>query len=118
MSEKVRNLFSVHTSANGSVALYLEEQDAIKDLLEDIVGQTEILDLDELQATGRESVKTEGHFKRLDNARDAFDELAVKIAYLSREEALDLAADIIRAIKFHDVMTEKENNFPGLKAVR
>jgi hypothetical protein len=118
MTQQNRALFSIHTTAQGSVAIYLEEQDAIKDLLEDVVGQTEILDLDELQATGRESVKTEGHFERLDNARDAFAELAIKVAHLSREEALDLAADIIRAIKFHDVMTEKENTFTGLKAVK
>lgn len=117
MTQKNRDLFSIHTTDDGSVAIYLEEQDAIKDLLEDIVGQTEILDLDELQATGRESYKTEGHFKRLDNARDAFDELAVKLAYLSREEALDLAADIIRAIKFYDVMREK-GTYPELKAVK
>jgi len=117
MTQKNRDLFSIHTTDDGSVAIYLEEQDAIKDLLEDIVGQTEILDLDELQATGRESYKAEGHFQRLDNARDAFDELAVKLAYLSREEALDLAADIIRAIKFYDVMREK-GTYPELKAVK
>ena len=117
MTQKNRDLFSIHTTDDGSVAIYLEEQDAIKDLLEDIVGQTEILDLDELQATGRESYKAEGHFERLDNARDAFDELAVKLAYLSREEALDLAADIIRAIKFYDVMREK-GTYPELKAVK
>ena len=117
MTQQNRALFSIHTTASGSVAIYLEEQDAIKDLLEDVVGQTEILDLDELQATGRESVKTEGHFERLDNARDAFAELAIKVAHLSREEALDLAADIIRAIKFHDVMTEK-GTYPDLKAVK
>lgn len=118
MTQTPRNIFSIHTTVNGSVAIYMEEQDAVKDLLEDIVGQTEINDLDELQATGRQSVKAEGHFERLDNARDAFDELAVRIAQLSREEALDLAADIIRAIKFHDVMTEKQNTYTGLKAVR
>jgi hypothetical protein len=117
MTQKNRDLFSIHTTDDGSVAIYLEEQDAIKDLLEDIVGQTEILDLDELQTTGRESYKAEGHFQRLDNARDAFDELAVKLAYLSREEALDLAADIIRAIKFYDVMREK-GTYPELKAVK
>jgi hypothetical protein len=115
---KSRNLFSIHTTDHGSLALYLEEQDAIKDLLEDVVGQTEISDLDELQAVCRESYKVEGHFESLDNARDNFDEMAVKIAYMTRDEALDLAADIIRAFKLYDVMQEKSNSFPELKVVK
>ena len=115
---KTRNLFSIHTTDQGSIALYLEEQDAIKDLLEDVVGQTEISNLDELQGIGRESVKADGHFERLDNARDNFDEMAVKIAYMTRDEALDLAADIIRSFKFYDIMKEKTNAFPELKVVK
>lgn len=114
---KPRNLFSIHTTDHGSLALYLEEQDAIKDLLEDVVGQAEISDLDELQAVGRESYKVDGHFERLDNARDLFGEMAIKIAYMTRDEALDLAADIIRAFKLYDVMKDK-GSFPELKVVK
>ena len=117
MTQRNRALFSVHTTDDGALALYLEEQDAILDLLEDVVGQTELSDLDELQAVGRESYKAEGHFEQLDIARSNFGEMAIKVAYMSRDEALDLAADIIRAFKYHDAMQER-TSYPGLKAVK
>jgi hypothetical protein len=112
-----RPLFSVHTTDDGSLALYLEEHDAILDLLEDVVGQTELSDLDELQAVGRESYKAEGHFEQLDVARSNFGEMAIKVAFMTRDEALDLAADIIRAFKFHDAIQER-TSYPELKAVK
>jgi hypothetical protein len=37
------NLFSCHNSLDGSFVLYLEEQDANLDLLEDVVGQVHLL---------------------------------------------------------------------------
>lgn len=112
-----RPLFSIHTTDSGSLALYLEEHDAILDLLEDVVGQTELSDLDELQAVVNESYKVEGHFEQLDVARSNFGEMAIKIAYMTREEALDLAGDIIRAFKLYDVM-KQEKAYPELKAVK
>lgn len=112
-----RPLFSIHTTDDGSLALYLEEQDAIVDMLEDVVGQTEISDLDELQAVCRESYKAEGHFESLDIARSNFQEMAVKIAYMTRDEALDLASDIIRAFKLYDALKER-GTYPELKAVK
>lgn len=112
-----RPLFSVHTTDSGSLALYLEEHDAILDLLEDVVGQTELSDLDELQAVVNQHWKADGHFEQLDAARSNFGDMAIKIAYMTREEALDLAADIIRAFKFYDVMQEK-GTYPELKAVK
>ena len=39
-------LFSIHTHSDGRIALYLEEQDAVKDLVQDIVGAYELDDLD------------------------------------------------------------------------
>ena len=39
------NLFSVHNASDGSVVLYLEEQDANLDLLEDVVAQVPLLGL-------------------------------------------------------------------------
>lgn len=112
-----RPLFSLHTTDDGSVAIYLEERDAVLDLLEDVVGQTDISDLDDLQASSTGSYKREGYFENLERARSEFGEMAVKIAHLSRDEALDLAADIIRSIKLHDVMKEKVT-YPELKAVK
>lgn len=117
MTQQNRGLFSVHTTDGGSMALYLQEHDAILDLLEDVVGQTELSDLDSLQAVVNESYKAEGHFEQLDVARSNFGEMAIKIAYMSRDEALDLAADIIRAFKFHDAMQER-SSYPELKAVK
>lgn len=112
-----RPLFSVHTTDAGSMALYLEEHDAILDLLEDVVGQTELSHLDELQASVNEYYKAPGHFEQLDIARNNFGDMAIKIAYMTRDEALDLAADIIRAFKLHDALQEK-GAYPELKAVK
>ncbi len=113
-----RPLFSIHTTDSGAVSLYLEEQDAILDLVEDVVGQADLDLLDDLQGCVNESIKAEGHFENLDRARAEFGEMAIKVAHMTREEALDLAADIIRALKFHDIMVEKQNAYPDLKVVK
>ncbi len=35
-------LFSIHNHSDGHIALYLEEQDAVKDLVQDVVGAYEL----------------------------------------------------------------------------
>ena len=50
-------LFSLHNHSDGHIALYLEEQDAVKDMLEDVVGNFDHKMLMELQGICAESVK-------------------------------------------------------------
>ena len=111
-------LFSVHTHSDGRIALYLEEQDAVKDLVQDIVGAYELDDLDLLRHSADRSIKADGYFEHLDNARDNLGENAPLLCNLSEEEALILAEDLIRAVKFGRIGREAGTNYPSLKAVK
>jgi hypothetical protein len=111
-------LFSVHTHSDGRIALYLEEQDAVKDLVQDIVGAYELDDLDLLRHSADRSIKADGYFEHLDNARDNLGENAPLLCNLSEEEALILAEDLIRAVKFARISREAGTNYPSLKAVK
>lgn len=110
-------LFSIHTHSDGRIALYLEEQDAVKDLVQDVVGAYELADLDELRGAADRSVKEDGYFEALDNARDNLSENAPLLCNMSEEEALILAEDLIRAVKFGRIGREAQNHYPQLKAV-
>jgi hypothetical protein len=92
-------LFSVHTTDQGKVILYLEEQDAVVDLASDVVGYFELRDLDELQAANRRNLRDEGAVEALDRARDAMPDAAILIASMSEDEAFNLCQDIISSIK-------------------
>ena len=111
-------LFSIHTHSDGHIALYLEEQDAVKDLVQDIVGAYDISDLDLLQATAGKSIKSEDYFKELDFARDELSENAPLLCNMSEEEALILAEDLIRAVKFGRIGREAGHNYPALKVIK
>ena len=112
-------LFSIHASDDGSVALYLEEQDAIKDVLEDVVGQWDYKLLGELQGYVNESVKAENHFEHLETARNNFEQGAIKLVHMSEEEALNLAQDIIKTIKVSRYMREERREVNlGLRVVK
>ena len=111
-------LFSIHTHSDGHIALYLEEQDAVKDLVQDIVGAYDLSDLDLLQATAGKSIKSEDYFNELDFARDELGENAPLVCNMSEEEALILAEDLIRAVKFGRISREAKENYPRLKAIK
>jgi hypothetical protein len=111
-------LFSVHTHSDGRIALYLEEQDAVKDLVQDIVGAYELDDLDLLRHSADRSIKADRYFEHLDNARDNLGENAPLLCNLSEEEALILAEDLIRAVKFGRIGREAGTNYPSLKVVK
>ena len=110
-------LFSIHNHSDGHIALYLEEQDAVKDLVQDIVGAYELDDLDLLRHSADRSIKADGYFEHLDNARDNLGENAPLLCNLSEEEALILAEDLIRAVKFGRIGREAQGTYPQLKAV-
>ncbi len=111
-------LFSIHNHSDGSIALYLEEQDAVKDLVQDVVGAYELDDLDLLRHSADRSVKSENYFEHLDNARDNLGENAPLLCNMSEQEALILAEDLIRAVKFGRIGREAQGNYPSLKAVK
>ena len=110
-------LFSVHTHSDGHIALYLEEQDAVKDLVQDVVGAYGLADLDQLQGAADRSVKVDGYFEALDDARDNLAENAPLLCNMSEQEALILAEDLIRAVKLARIDREAGNTYPSLKAV-
>ena len=111
-------LFSIHTTDDGSVALYLEEQDAVKDLVQDIVGAYELDDLDLLRHSADRSVKAEGYFEHLDNARDNLSENAPLLCKMTEDEALNLAQDIITAIKLHRINKQARETYPELRLIK
>ena len=111
-------LFSVHTHSDGRIALYLEEQDAVKDLVQDVVGAYSLSDLAELRGAADRSVKVDLYFESLDAARDELTENAPLLYNMSEEEALILAEDLIRAVKFARIGREAGNTYPSLKAVK
>ena len=116
--EKAREpLFSLHNHSDGHIALYLEEQDAVKDLVQDVVGAYPLDDLDLLRHSADRSVKSEGYFEHLDNARDNLSENAPLLCNMSEQEALILAEDLIRAVKFVRIGREAGNTYPALKVV-
>ena len=110
-------LFSIHTHSDGRIAIYLEEQDAVKDLVQDIVGAYELDDLDLLRHSADRSVKADGYWEHLDNARDNLGENAPLLCNMSEQEASILAEDLIRAVKFARISREAGTHYPQLKAV-
>jgi len=92
-------LFSVHTTDSGAVCLYLEEQEACIDLVEDVLNFNSIDDLDALKGASSASLKEDGVVEALDRARNDLPEMALKIAIMTEDEAFNLCQDIITSIK-------------------
>jgi hypothetical protein len=92
-------LFSVHTTDSGSVCLYLEEQEACIDVVEDVLDFNSLDDLDALKGASSASLKEDGIVEALDRARNNLPEMALKIAIMTEDEAFNLCQDIITSIK-------------------
>ena len=92
-------LFSVHTTDSGKVCLYLEEQDACIDVVEDVLNFNSIQDLDALKSVAFASLKEDGVVEALDRARENLPDMALKIAIMTEDEAYNLCQDIISSIK-------------------
>jgi len=92
-------LFSVHTTGVGAVCLYLEEQEACVDLVEDVLNFNSIDNLDALKGASSASLKEDGVVEALDRARNDLPEMALKIAIMTEDEAFNLCQDIITSIK-------------------
>ncbi len=92
-------LFSIHTTDSGSVCLYLEEQEACIDVVEDVLDFNSLDDLDALKGASSASLKEDGVVEALDRARNNLPEMALKIAIMTEDEAFNLCQDIITSIK-------------------
>lgn len=92
-------LFSVHTTDQGKVILYLEEQDAVIDLATDVVTYFSISDLEDLLIANRANLRDDGAVEALDRARDSMPDAAILIASMTEDEAFNLCQDIISSIK-------------------
>jgi hypothetical protein len=99
MSLDRRPLFSVHTNDEGRIALYLEEQDAVLDLLEE-AGKEANGDYIAVLTEAGEGIKLSTDIGWLDyeKLRQALPDTVLLIASMSENEALDLAQDIVRTV--------------------
>lgn len=100
MSLDRRPLFSVHTNGEGRIALYLEEQDAVLDLLEEAGKEA---NGDYIAALHRAAhinqvSKDSSNWLEYDKMRQALPDTVLLIASMSENEALDLAQDIVRNV--------------------
>ena len=94
-----RPLFSVHSNDEGRMYLYLEEQEAVLDLMEEIGREAGIGYVDRLTDAGRAiNLKTEFGARNYDRVRSELRETVMLLASMSEVEALDLAQDIVRII--------------------
>ena len=95
-------LFSVHGN-EGRLAIYLEERDAVLDLIEETGKEVHPDYIADLADYGKiENLKTEEGFDRYSKHRDKLDPTVLLIANMSQDEALTLAEQIlitVRAIK-------------------
>ena len=99
MSDR-RPLFSVHTNDEGRISLYLEEQDAVLDLLEEAGKEANgdyIAALHRAAHINKVSADS-SNWLEYDKLRQVLPATVLLIAYLTENEALDLAQDIVRTV--------------------
>ena len=98
MTER-QELFAVHTDETGKIYLYLEERDAVLDLLEEAGRESMPALLSELVRLGDvENLKTEQGSKDYEAYRRYIPNIALLISKMTEDEALDLAQAIVRAV--------------------
>jgi hypothetical protein len=106
-------LFSVHGN-EGRLAIYLEEQDAVVDLIEETGKEVHPDYIADLADYGKiENLKTEEGFDRYSKHRDKLDPTVLLIANMSQDEALTLAEQILIAVR-----AMKETPAPRLELVK
>lgn len=100
MSLDRRPLFSVHTNDEGRIALYLEEQDAVLDLLEEAGKEANGDYIAALHRAAHINQVSEdsSNWLEYDKMRQLLPPTVLLISYMSEVEALDLAHDIVRTV--------------------
>ena len=92
-------LFSVHGN-EGRLALYLEENNAVLDLIEETGKEVHADYIADLAVYGRvENLKTEEGFNTYSKHRDKLDPTVLLIAMMSEDEALTLAEQILITVR-------------------
>lgn len=106
-------LFSVHGN-EGRLALYLEENNAVLDLIEETGKEVHADYIADLAVYGRvENLKTEEGFDTYSRHRDKLDPTVLLIAIMSEDEALTLAEQILITVR-----AMKEPAVPRLEIVK
>ena len=101
-------LFSVHAGIDGEFSIYLEEQDANLDMLEDVLEQVNVVDLAGLKEFASvERMKEENAAYRLEAVRLGMPQVVSRIAKLTEAEALTLAEQLIMSVKTTRALTKK-----------
>ena len=106
-------LFSVHGN-EGRLAIYLEEQDAVLDLIEETGNEVHPDYIADLAIYGKmQNLKTEEGFDRYSKHRNKLDPTVLLIANMSQDEALNLAEQILITVR-----AMKETPAPRLEIVK
>jgi hypothetical protein len=99
MSTTWSDIFKIFIGNDGSYNLYLEEQEACVNLIENISDEIEISDFAEMKAASSANLRDDKATLRLDNIRKNLPPMALKVAKLSERELLDLAQEIIQVVQ-------------------
>jgi hypothetical protein len=109
-------LFSVHAAIDGEFVIYLEEQDASLDMLEDVLEQLSIVDLAGLkEASDVPSLKDVDAARRLDRVRAGMPTVVARLARLTEAEALTLAEQLIMIVKHSRAVAGKPTKLELVK---
>lgn len=109
-------LFSVHSDGQGEFAVYLEERDAVLDLLEDVLDQVNIIDLVGLKEfSSVECLKDIDAARRLDRVRAGMPDVILRLTKLTEAEALTLAEQLIMIVKESRALSKQS---PKLELVK
>jgi hypothetical protein len=113
MSQYREPLFSVHCNEE-RLAIYLEERDAVLDLIEETGNEVHSDYIADLVEYGKvENLKTEQGFDAYAKHRNKLNDTALMIAMMSQDEALTLAQQILIAVR-----ALREPAFPRLEIVK
>ena len=99
MSDNWSDIFRIFISTDGSYHLYLEEQEACVDLIENISDEIEVTDFAEMKKASKADLRDDFATMRLDNVRKNLPPMALKVAKLTERELLDLAQEIIQTVQ-------------------
>ena len=104
-------LFSVHRGSDGEFALYLEEQDANLDLLEDVLDQVNVIDLAGLKEFASvDALHNPNAVARLDAVRAGMPPVVALVAKMTEAEALTLAETLIMSVKETRALNQQPKN--------
>jgi len=93
------DIFKIFITNDGSYHLYLEEQEACVDLIENVTDEIEVTDFAEMKKASAADLRDDFATMRLDSIRKNMPPMALKIAILTERELLDLAQEIIQVVQ-------------------